>query len=258
MPPSTLDSETAAMYKSLLLRAVSVEVNDQPEDVRLADAFRPLCEVEDPARGHVVEPNQAFTTAWLAHVKAQKALADDAARLVLDRYEYMSLWEIQEIHDELNAMWETAHGTDDIDLEAKGAALNCPDLVSHDSKSRSDPDEGKPRATVRQYAALIGQKVMANLEGLARARREKQPRAYQTDAEIHQSYITATSGGADGALDGPEDGPTANATPTPAREVFPLLRWSFDQEEMRAILDFEHKRRPTPILKELLALPMHD
>ena len=33
MPPSTEDSETAAMFKSLLLRAISVEVNDNPEGV---------------------------------------------------------------------------------------------------------------------------------------------------------------------------------------------------------------------------------
>ena len=34
-----------------------------------------------------------------------------------------------------------------------------------------------------------------------------------------------------------------------------MLRGDFDAEEMRAILDFEHKPRPTPLLKELLSLP---
>ena len=41
MPSSYFNSETAAMYKSLLLRSLSVEVNDEPEDVRFASAFRP-------------------------------------------------------------------------------------------------------------------------------------------------------------------------------------------------------------------------
>ena len=98
-------------------------------------------------------------------------------------------------------------------------------------------------------------KVMAHLEGLALARLEKRPRPYQTDAEIHQAYITATSGGAQGPEDEPEDGPPAGEAPQKSAEVFPLLRGTFDAEEMRAILDFEHKRRPTPLLKELLALP---
>ena len=101
-------------------------------------------------------------------------------------------------------------------------------------------------------------KVMAHLEGLALARLEKRPRPYQTDAEIHQAYITATSGGAQGPEDEPEDGPPAGEATQNSGELFPLLRGTFDAEEMRAILDFEHKRRPTPLLKELLALPfMH-
>ena len=87
MPSSLYDSETAAMYKSLLLRALCVEMSDRPEDVRLADAFSPLCEI----MGQELEPNHAFTTAWLAHAKEPKALATDAAKLFLDRYEYVSL-----------------------------------------------------------------------------------------------------------------------------------------------------------------------
>ena len=100
---------------------------------------------------------------------------------------------------------------------------------------------------------------MTHLEGLAQARIEKRPRPYQTDAEIHQSYISATSGrGAKGPEDEPDEGPQAGEAPQKSREVFPLLRGDFDTEEMRAILDFEHKPRPTPLLKELLSLPFMD
>ena len=119
----------------------------------------------------------------------------------------------------------------------------------------TDHDEGKPRATVRHYAAYIGRHVMANLAGLASARCGKRPRAYQTDAEIHQRYIIATSGGADGAEDAPDEGMGANAAPTPAGGEFLGLPYHFDQEEMRDILDFKHKLRPSANLKELLDLP---
>ena len=100
MPPSTLHSETTAMFKSLLLRALSVDVNDKPEDVRFADAFKPLCENS----GQAMEPNQAFTTAWLAHIKKEKPLAAETARRFLDRYEVKSLWETQKVQDELRVV----------------------------------------------------------------------------------------------------------------------------------------------------------
>ena len=193
MPPSTRDSETAAMYKSLLLRDLSVEQGDKPEDVRFEEAFAPLCCI----KGKPLEGNHAFTQAWLAHVDKQKIWATEAARRFLDRYEYMSLWETQEVQDELNDMWEAAQDMDQEDDEPKSQAP---------WEETPDPDKGKPRATVKQYAALIAQKVMAHLEGLALARLEKRPRPYQTDAEIHQAYITATSGGGQGPEGEPEDG----------------------------------------------------
>ena len=55
MPPSTRDSETAAMYKSLLLRNLSIKRGDEPEDVRFAQTFDPLRLVE----GEHLDGNQA-------------------------------------------------------------------------------------------------------------------------------------------------------------------------------------------------------
>ena len=65
MPPSTRDSETAAMYKSLQLRVLAVREGDEPEDVRFARAFEPLCNFEDTC----LDGNQAFTKSWLSHVE---------------------------------------------------------------------------------------------------------------------------------------------------------------------------------------------
>ena len=50
-------------------------------------------------------------------------------------------------------------------------------------------DRSKPRATVAQYAALVGEEVAWNLECIARARLEKRPREYQSDAAVHQSFM---------------------------------------------------------------------
>ena len=161
MPPSTHDSETAAMFKSLLLRSLSVENGDQPEDIRFAKAFDSLC----AAAHSSVDGNHAFTKAWLAHVEQQRIQAAEAARRFLDRYEYMSLWETQEIQDELNAMWEEAQENEVARAELAGSSADPgPSGHSPDGESRrQDPDVGKPRATVKQYAALIGQKVICLL-----------------------------------------------------------------------------------------------
>ena len=55
MSPSTVDSESAAMFKSLLLRPFSVEPGDEPEDVRFDRSFQVLSQVE----GEVLDGNQA-------------------------------------------------------------------------------------------------------------------------------------------------------------------------------------------------------
>ena len=58
-----------------------------------------------------------------------------------------------------------------------------------------DPDREKPRASVEDYAALIGDAVALNLDSRARARVEEKQRQYRTDAEIVQAYVTSITGG---------------------------------------------------------------
>ena len=45
MSPTMVDSETAALYKQILLRPLEVSAGEEPEDVRLVRAFAPLCSV---------------------------------------------------------------------------------------------------------------------------------------------------------------------------------------------------------------------
>jgi len=143
------------------------------------------------------------------------------------------------------------------------------DLVSIPSSMRhreplelsSDPphchDRGKPRATVQQYTSLIGVDVAVNLEAVARARLEKRPRQYQSDAEVHQAYVQVTTGGG-GVLDGQDAGeadPTTDGV-APAKGYFEPLPWGItSREDMQKILDFGHRVRLLPLVRELLSLP---
>ena len=70
-------------------------------------------------------------------------------------------------------MWEAAQGSSINEMDVSGGEmgttldLSSPDAMCRrsDQGERPDPDEGKSRATVRQYSALIAQKVMTHLEG---------------------------------------------------------------------------------------------
>ena len=66
------------MYKSLLLRAISVKEGDEPEDVRFAKAFQPLCVVE----GKSLDGNQAYSKAWLAYLGEQKGLGHRSRKTI--------------------------------------------------------------------------------------------------------------------------------------------------------------------------------
>ena len=84
-----------------------------------------------------MEPNQAFTTAWLAYVREQIPLAAEAARCYLERYEYKSLWNTQEIQDRLHMMWESTQLETSISEQDAEAA-------SYGAEEVDDPDRGKP------------------------------------------------------------------------------------------------------------------
>ena len=137
------------------------------------------------------------------------------------------------------------------------------ELAEQDLSCAEDPepvgshDRGKPRATMAQYVALIGEDVAANLEGIARARLEKPPRQYQSDAAVHQAYMQTVSGGGEHAGDGepPEDAAQVEAPKTVAAYFEPLPWDITTDDELRALLDFTHRARLQPLAKELLKLP---
>ena len=92
MPSSNVDSETAAMYKQLLLRPLAVPDVDEPEDLRLIQAFAPLCSAPADAsvpRGHLGA--SAFTRSWRAFADSQEQPAREGRRRFLARYEWPSV-----------------------------------------------------------------------------------------------------------------------------------------------------------------------
>ena len=113
---------------------------------------------------------------------------------------------------------------------------------------------GKPRATVEQYTSIIAEEVSENLEGLARARLEKPPRAYQTDAEIHEQYTRIVHGGEDADDDGAEGDPLPEAGRLAGGRAFQPLG-TVSEETQKSIIKFETRTRMNSMTKKLLELP---
>ena len=250
MPSSNVDSETAALYKQLLLRPLSVPCGEAPADQRLVEAFTPLCSpgTEGAGLGGCPDGARAFTHNWLRYSEDQEVEARRGFGRFLLRYEWPSLWETAEVQTVLHGMWTPARAdAEPDDLGGADAGLLDP-VHCH--------DRGKPRATVAQYTALLCVEVAANLEGLARARLEKRPRQYQSDASVHQAYMRATSGGGETA--GGEAGldfEGSGDAPQTARQHFERIPWGITNEEaMRKALCFGYRIRLTPFAKELMEL----
>ena len=250
MPPSNVDSETAAMYKQILLRPTAVEPGEEPEDVRVVGAFRRYCALK-PDQERSGAGASAFTRNWLAFAAEQEKQALVARRRFLDRYEWPSLWETQEVCDELRMMWLRS---------SEGGEVKQVDEEDEVPTFGAEPsycfDREKPRATLQQYVALVGEDVAVNLEGIARARLEKKPRQYQSDASVHQTYMQATSGGAGDANGEEADMAEAGAAPKPVLVHFEPIPWNVSSvEDMQRVLDFQLRTRLTPFAKALLQLP---
>jgi hypothetical protein len=243
MPSQDTCSETAAMFKQLLLRPLSVPCTDEPADIQLVQAFSPLCAPGDGAT--------AYGRSWLRFSAQQRANAEVARLRFLDRHEYPSIWETAEVCEALHEMYLAQAAADEEDGQpdvAPPAQVLDPEWC---------PDRAKPRATVEQYTAHVGEDVAVNLEGIARARSDKRPRQYQSDAAIHQAYIQSTTGGVDPAdQDEAKEAEPSGEGPKAVKSFFEPVPWGITSTaEVEKILDFGHRVRLTPFAKELLQLP---
>ena len=226
MPSLNADSETAALYKQMLLRPLEVDGGDEPEDVRLVRAFAPLCRAHPKSSHSRSEAGAtAFTRNWLAFEEGQRRLAIEARLRHMRRYEWPSLWGAAEMQDQIFRMWAE---------ESTGFGMEG----SPEMDPEHCPDRDKPRATVQQYVALVGETVSANLEGIARARLEKRPKQYQSDAAIHHAFMRSTAGGGEAPCDGdPEEKEAMEGSVKPASGYFEPLPWDLSSaDELLAVL----------------------
>lgn len=233
MPPSTRDSETAAMFKQLLTRAWKVEPDGRSAEELLASAVEVFCNTgcSDDTRG--AQAASAFTTNWCAYQQTMGLDAMEARHRFLRRFEYQSLWETLEMHAVLSAMAPRGE----------------------EAELAKDPDSEHERVTVSQYSALIGEEVALNLEGLARARVDKPAKRREIDIDAHEAYLQFTSGGADEKMRSVDE----TEMPTlPSKQADVALRkvpWHFDAEDLLSILRFEKRARNSAYGKALLSMP---
>ena len=217
------------MYKQILLRPTAVVLSDEPQDVRLVKAFQQFCTYNHDQTKSSAGAN-AFTRNWLAFAKQQDTQALIARHRFLARYEWPSLWETQEVQDELYMLW-----LQDFD--------DSEETPPHESVPEHCHDREKPRATLQQYVSLVGTEVALNLEGIARARLEKRPRQYQSDAAVHQAYMqTTTGGGAEQDNREEADGPQTGEAPKTVLTYFEPIPWYISSlEDMQQVLNFKHR-----------------
>ena len=109
MPPTWRDSESAAMFKQLITRPLAVPLSEEPEDIRLVQAFCPLsCSQRASATDKSVAGTAAFSNAWLEFSVTMQAVAMAGRRRFLSRFEYPSLWETEEVHRHLESLYDEA------------------------------------------------------------------------------------------------------------------------------------------------------
>ena len=106
MPSHVQDSETAAMYKQLLLRPSAIAYSDTvTEDSAELEAFAHMCSpLPGGSREHFT-PATAFSANWLLYRRGMEVGAAEGRQRFLDRFEYPSLWETEEVIAAQHGAW---------------------------------------------------------------------------------------------------------------------------------------------------------
>ena len=111
LSPSTTNREDAYMYKQLLTRALAVPIDERPVDRRLIASFAPMCAPQAPTVDLTLLPKSewarvAFYKSWEQFSKTQTELANEGKRRFLERFEFPSLHETQEVHDYFEYLYD--------------------------------------------------------------------------------------------------------------------------------------------------------
>ena len=243
MPPLTVDAERNAMYKQIQCRPTSILQKDgivQSDEEALVEAFKLY---SSPIKGREgmdssIAATTAFTRSFLEWEETMMIEAAEARYRFAARFEYPSLWETEEMVEELRRK---------LGLYI-GESITSP---------LGDPDREKPRVTVAQYSSMLACSRMAHLEGLARARQEKHKRRRDVDAQLLEEHVKITTAGEqeDAAeVDyNAEDEELAEEKVLAPREVFQKIVFLPTPEEQKKLLLFEFQARRSQYVKDFLA-----
>ena len=242
MPSLTHDSERNAMYKQVQCRPVAVEVDPNRQHTAeelVMNAFKTFSTPKgmDTGTDNSVQAHTAFTRSYLEWATDMEADAQVARHRFAARFEYPSLWETEEMVEQLRWKLETVNGG------------NLP-------TTQQDFDSEKPRCTVSMYSSLLAQQRIANLEGLARARQNKPKRRRDEDARLHEEYVKMHTLGEnpddDLGMDNDENIEAVLAPTTISGEVFPPMTLQPTTEEQKKLLRFDLQGRKTEFVKDFL------
>ena len=116
MPSHTQDSETAAMYKQLLLRPSAIAYSDTlTEEMAELEAFAPMCSPLPDGSREYFTPATAFSANWIRYQREMEGDAAEGRRRFLDRFEYPSLWETEEVIAAQHGAWLERGHVGDVD-----------------------------------------------------------------------------------------------------------------------------------------------
>ena len=116
MPSHLQDSETAAMYKQLLLRPSAIAYSDTAtEDGAELEAFAHMCSPLPDGSREYFTPATAFSANWIRYQREMEGDAAEGRRRFLDRFEYPSPWETEEVIAAQHGAWLERGHVGDVD-----------------------------------------------------------------------------------------------------------------------------------------------
>ena len=143
MPSHVQDSETAAMYKQLLLRPSAIAYSDTLTEERAElEAFAHLCSPLPADSREYFTPSTAFTANWILHQQEMELDAAEGRRRFLDRFEFHSLWETEEVIAAQHDAWLERGHVGEVDPD------HCLALSGADQRPRSGLCERSSIASV--------------------------------------------------------------------------------------------------------------
>ena len=210
------------MYKQIQCRPTSILQKDDivQSDEDALEAFKVY---SSPSKGDEgmdssIAATTAFTRSFLEWEETMMAEAAEARYRFATRFEYPSLWETEEMVEELR--------------QKLGICIQ-----ESITSPLGDPDREKPRVTVAQYSSVLACSRIAHLEALARAWQEKHKRRRDVDAQLLEEHVRVTTAGEkedDAEVDyNPDDEELAQEKVLPPREVFQKIVFLPTAEEQK-------------------------